>query len=145
MLPVRLDQFTGQVGGVAEGRITATARLLGRGSGPRRGGGLERKMNKDFIEIGFVLSEFYLCRVTKHSRATEKSSQIVSLLYPRGHNFIMSGIFLYKKNTKIIVNKTCVTYVMVKAILRTKRIIFHESNTEYKWTNSVKCFLSLGQ
>ena len=41
----------------------------------------------------------------------------------------MSGIFLYEKDVKIIVNKTCVTYVMVKAILRTKRIIFHESNT----------------
>ena len=51
----------------------------------------------------------------------------------------MSGIFLYKKDIKIIMNKTCVTYVMVKAILRTKRIIFHESNTEYKWTNYVKC------
>ena len=60
MLPFRLDQLTGQVGGVAEGRITATARLLGRGSGPRRGGGLQRKMNKDLIEIGSVLAAFYL-------------------------------------------------------------------------------------
>ena len=60
MLPVRLDQLTGQVGGVAEGRITATARLLGRGSGPRRGGGLQRKRFVNKVEIGFVLAAFYL-------------------------------------------------------------------------------------
>ena len=60
MLPFRLDQLTGQVGGVAEGRITATARLLGRGSGPRRGGGLQRKIFVNKVEIGFVLAAFYL-------------------------------------------------------------------------------------
>ena len=60
MLPVRFDQLTGQVGGVAEGRITATARLLGRGSGPRRGGGLQRKIFVNKVEIGFVLAAFYL-------------------------------------------------------------------------------------
>ena len=47
----------------------------------------------------------------------------------------MSGIFLYKKNTKIIVNKTCVTYVMVKAILRTKRIIFYVIKNPTQNTN----------
>ena len=52
MLPVRLDQLTGQVGGVAEGRITATARLLGRGSGPRRGGGLQKEIFVNKVEIG---------------------------------------------------------------------------------------------
>ena len=60
MLPVRIDQLTGQVGGVAEGRITATARLLGRGSGPRRGGGLQSKIFVNKVEIGFVLAAFYL-------------------------------------------------------------------------------------
>ena len=63
MLPVRIDQLTGQVGGVAEGRITATARLLGRGSGPRRGGGLQRERFMNKIDIGFVLAAFYLARV----------------------------------------------------------------------------------